>query len=89
MDWAFGGCQVHDNEMPRALAQHFDVPVEKAPVVLTGGNYMVNTEGGGMCVDKVYEDNNKSLAEKNGFKPFNDWAEKDIKTQVQRVMREH
>jgi len=89
VEWDFGGCRVNDNDVPTALAQQLGVKVEKAPVVLTGGNYMVNTKGEGMSVDKVYDNNRQGKQIESGFQPFNDWEDDVVEEEVKKVMAEY
>jgi len=89
VDWDFGGCRINDNEVPIAMAKHFHVPVEKAPAVLTGGNYMVTMGGDVMLVDKVYDNNQPSLAISNGFRPFTNWTADEVQMKLKETLRKH
>jgi len=89
VEWDFGGCRVNDHDVPSSLAEHLGVNVEKAPVVLTGGNYMVNTRGEGMSVDKVYDNNKQGKQIESGFQPFNDWEDEAVEDEVKKIMKEY
>lgn len=89
VEWDFGGCRVNDDDVPSALARHLGVKVEKAPVVLTGGNYMVNTKGEGMSVDKVFDNNKRGKQIESGFQPFNDWEDDAVEEEVKKAMKDY